>query len=81
VTLPKDAKGGVRLVPLDEAGKLPDVKDVADTAGDAMNTNVAAKDGKILLDGLRPGAYRVFLGDAFKDVTVKTKETANIAFP
>jgi hypothetical protein len=80
-TLPKEAKGGVRLVPLDEAGKLPDIKEVADTAGDAMNTNVTAKDGKILLDGLRPGSYRVFLGEAFKDVTVKSKETAKVAFP
>jgi hypothetical protein len=75
VILPKDAKGGVRLIPLDEAGKVPDVKAALDLLSLAMKTEVDAKDGHVLLDGLRPGRYRVAVGGAAKDVTVKAKET------
>jgi hypothetical protein len=75
VALPKDAKDGVRLIPLDETGKVPDVKDALSMLSLAMKTDVDAKDGKVVLDGLRPGRYRVGVGSVEKDVTVKAKET------
>jgi hypothetical protein len=75
VVLPKDAKDDVRLIPLDETGKVPDVKAALDMLSLAMKTDVDAKDGRVLLDGLRPGRYRVGAGAAAKDVTVKAKET------
>lgn len=77
VTLPAGAKEDVELIPLDEAGKLPDLKGARTWVAGALKTDVPAKEGKVvLLDGLRPGAYRVSVGTAEKDVTVKTKETA-----
>jgi hypothetical protein len=78
VTLPKDAKGGVRLIPLDGAGKLPDLKDGLEAVATVLSAEVPAKDGKVVLDGLRPGAYRVSAGAAEKDVTVKAKETVKV---
>jgi hypothetical protein len=78
VTLPKGAKEGVQLIPLDEAGKLPDLKTARSWVAANLKTDVPAKDGKVLLDGLRPGAYRVSAGGAEKDVTVKAKETAKL---
>jgi hypothetical protein len=75
VVLPKDAKGGVRLIPLDETGKVPDVKEALDLLSLAMKTDADVKDGRVLLDGLRPGHYRVTVGGATKDVAVKAKET------
>jgi hypothetical protein len=75
VTLPKGAKDGVRLVPLDETGKVPDVKEALSLLSLAMKTDVDAKDGKVVLDGLRPGRYRVGVGSVEKDATVKAKET------
>jgi hypothetical protein len=78
VTLPKDAKGGLRLIPLGENGKLPDLGDALETVAQALSTDVPAKDGKVVLDGLRPGAYRVLAGAAEKDVTIKPKEAAKV---
>jgi hypothetical protein len=78
VVLPKDAKGGVVLVPLDEAGKVPDVKEALQAMTFAMKTDVPAKDGKVVLDGLRPGNYRATVGGTGKDVTVKAKETVRV---
>jgi hypothetical protein len=78
VVLPKDAKEGVRLIPLDDAGKVPDVKPALDLLSLAMKTDVDARDGKLFLDGLRPGRYRVGIGDCAKDVTIKAKETAEV---
>jgi hypothetical protein len=75
VVPPAGAKGEVRLVPLDEAGKLPDVKEALGMLSLALPTKVDAKDGRVLLDGLRPGRYRVGAGTAEKDVTVKAGET------
>jgi hypothetical protein len=78
VVLPKDAKDGVRLIPLDDAGKVPDVKPALDLLSLAMRTDVDARDGKVLLDGLRPGRYRAIVGDSAKDVMIKAKETVAV---
>jgi hypothetical protein len=78
VTLPKGAKGDVQLFPLNEDGKLPDLKGARRWVAAALKTDVMEKDGKVVLDGLRPGAYRVIAGTVGKDVTVKAKETAKI---
>ncbi|HEX5271889.1 MAG TPA: hypothetical protein VFW33_15430 [Gemmataceae bacterium] len=78
VALPKDAKGSVQLIPLDEAGKLPDVKEALPALSLALKTDVPAKDGKVTLDGLRPGNYRATFGGAAKDVTIKAKETVKV---
>ena len=43
-----------------------------------MKTDVPAKDGKVVLDGLRPGNDRATVGGAGKDVTVKAKETVKV---
>jgi hypothetical protein len=78
VVLPKDAKAGVVLVPLDEAGKVPDIKEALLALPFAIKTDLPAKDGKVVLDGLRPGKYRATVGGAGKDVTVKAKETVKV---
>jgi hypothetical protein len=78
VVPPKGAKENVLLVPLDEAGKVPDAKVALSTLGLAMKTDLPAKDGKVVLDGLRPGKYRATVGDDGKDVTVKAKETVKV---
>ena len=78
VVLPKDAKEGVLLIPLDEEGKVPDVKEALWPCPFAMKTDVTAKDGKVVLDGLKPGNYRAMVGTAGKDVTVKAKETVKV---
>jgi hypothetical protein len=78
VVLPKDAKEGVRLIPLDDAGKVPDVKPALDLLSLAMRTDVDARDGKVLLEGLRPGRYRAIVGDSAKDVTIKAKESVEV---
>ncbi len=78
VVLPKGAKDGVHLIPLDEAGKVPDVKAALDLLSLAMKTDVDAPESKIRLDGLRPGRYRVSHADAAKDVTIKAKETTEV---
>ncbi len=73
---PKSEKEKIRLIPLPADGKTPDLKDALDWVGDAVKTDVPAKDGKVLLDGLKPGKYRVVVGAAQRDVAVKAKETA-----
>jgi len=78
VTLAKDAKDGVRLIPLDEAGKVPDIKEALSLLSLAIKTDVPAKDGRVDLDGLRPGRYRAVAGAVEKDVTVKAKETIKV---
>jgi hypothetical protein len=78
VTMPKGVKESVLLIPLDEAGKVPDVKEALSTLSLAMKTDLPAKDGKVVLDGLRPGNYRATVGAASKDVTVKAKETVKV---
>ncbi len=78
VALPKDVTDGVRLIPLDEAGKVPDIKDAMSALSLALKTDVPAKDGKVVLDGLRPGAYRAVAGDVSKDVTVKAGQTVKV---
>jgi hypothetical protein len=78
VTLAKDAKDGVRLIPLDETGKVPDIKEAMSALSLAVKTDVPAKDGRVVLDGLRPGRYRTVAGTVEKDVTIKAKETAKV---
>jgi hypothetical protein len=76
VLLPKGVKDGVRLIPLDEAGKMPDVKEALSLVSLALPVKGEPKDGKLQLDGLRPGRYRVSVAGVEKDVTVKARETA-----
>ncbi len=78
VALPKDAKEGVLLIPLDETGQIPDMKEALLALPIAMKTDVPAKDGKVVLDGLRPGSYRALVGSVGKNVTVKAKETVKV---
>jgi hypothetical protein len=78
VVPPKDTKEGVLLIPLDEEGKVPDVKEALLALPIAMKTDVSAKDGKVILDGLKPGNYRAMVGNFGKDVTVKAKETVKV---
>ena len=78
VVLPKDAKDDVRLTPLDENGNLPDVKEAISSLSLAMKTDVTPKDGKVMLDGLRPGRYRVGAGAVEKNVIVKVNERAMV---
>jgi hypothetical protein len=78
VVLPKGAKEGVLLVPLDEGGKVLDVKEALPALAMAMKTDLPAKDGKVVLDGLRPGKYRATVGAVGTDVTVKAKETVKV---
>jgi hypothetical protein len=78
VTLPKDAKGGLLLVPLDEAGQAPDLKEARAALSLAMKTDLPAEDRKVTLNGLRPGKYRATVSAAAKDVTVKAKETVKV---
>jgi hypothetical protein len=75
VTLPAQVTGKLDLVPLDGEGKLPDLKTAVTWLSGLVKTDVPVKDGKVLLDGLRPGRYRVQLGKAHQDVTVKAGET------
>jgi hypothetical protein len=78
VILPKTAKAGVVLIPLDEAGKVPNVGDALQALSFAMKTDVPAKDGKVVLDGLHPGNYLALVGGTGKNVTVKAKETVKV---
>ena len=82
VVLP--AKGSAekaRLVPLAPDGSAPDLKDALGLLTDTvLKTDLPAKDGKVVLDGLRPGKYRVLAGAARRDVTVKAKETVKVNF-
>lgn len=78
VALPKSAKADLMLIPLDEAGGVPDVKEALSALGLAMKTDVPPKEGKVTLDGLRPGKYRATVGAKGMDVTVKAKETVKV---
>jgi hypothetical protein len=71
----------VQLIPLDAGGKLPELGKASDWIPTAVKTDVTAKDGRVTLDGLRPGLYRVLIGKRSKDVTVRAKEvvTADLA--
>lgn len=78
VVLPKNAKAAVTLIPLDEAGKVPNVGEALQALSWAMKTDVPAKDGKAVLDGLHPGNYLAMVGGTAKNVTVKAKETVKV---
>jgi hypothetical protein len=78
VVLPKEAKEKLRLLPLGADGALPGGKDAVEWFGDIVKADAPVENGKVRLDGLRPGSYRAVVGAVQKDVTVKAKETATL---
>jgi hypothetical protein len=66
----------VQLIPLDVGGRLPELGTALDWVATALKTDVPAKDGQVVLDGLRAGPYRVRAGKEWRDVTVRAKEVA-----
>jgi hypothetical protein len=72
---PAAAKEKVQLIPLDAEGRLPELGTALDWVATAVKTDVPAKEGRVVLDGLRPGRYRVRAGKAWQDVTVRANET------
>jgi hypothetical protein len=57
---------------------LPGGKDAVEWFGDIVKADAPVENGKVRLDGLRPGSYRAVVGAVQKDVTVKAKETATL---
>jgi hypothetical protein len=86
VQLPaKSKERKVRLLPLDAAGKLPALKAPADTVAfqlqayvKGLGAEAKADQDRVSFSGLKAGAYRVFVGPASADATVKPGQTAKV---
>lgn len=73
---PELAKEKVYLVPLDEAGKLPELKVPVESLAWSIGMLVPVAEDKATLDGVRPGSYRAVAGKATVDVQVRAGEQA-----
>ena len=71
----------VQLLPLNEEGKLPSLKQLPENLAFMLRLEVEPKDGVAAFTTLHPGKYRVIQGKASKDVEIKAGETAKVTLP
>jgi hypothetical protein len=69
----------VQLIPLDVDGKLPLNAKFAPSVVSALRTSVKTAGPSPVIDGLRPGRYRVLAGQATADVEVKAGEIVTVS--
>jgi hypothetical protein len=69
----------VQVVPLDGDGKVPLEKKVFANLAYALGTSIKAAGPSPVIDGLRPGRYRVIAGPASADVEIKAGETVSVS--